>query len=422
MIEMGVEPQRKSVVIEEDEPAHYLVLGDFGGRALEPIAIDRDNFDAVMAKLDVRLAGSPFRELDDFHPDRLYRNLALFREFDQAPAAPDAEAGSAAPAPQADITELLRSASLLEQIVNGHTNGGHTNGGHGNGGDTAGGGDPFDNYVRELARAYAVVPEAADPQREAALTERMCGLLHHPHFQAVEAAWRGLDFAIRAADADYGSRIYIAHYPQAEAERDLNGAASLRGTRALELLNARKWRAVIGLYSFEQHAAHIEFLGRMALLAAHVRAPFLTEGAVDMGGLWEELRSIPEASYLGLALPRVLLRLPYGSHNSPIDAFSFEEMPPGPPVHSHFLWGNPALACLALLSAGDALNLDGLPVHSYQQDGEWKMTPCAEVCLTETQVLALIDLGLMPLVSYKDSDRVRVAGFRAINGEELPLA
>jgi type VI secretion system protein ImpC len=153
-----------------------------------------------------------------------------------------------------------------------------------------------------------------------------------------------------------------------------------------------------------------------------VRAPFLAEGAVDMGRHWEELRAIPEASYLGLAVPRFLLRLPYGARTSPADAFPLEEMPPGAPLHAHFLWGNPALACLALLTAGEALNLEGLPVHTYQEDGEWKMTPCAEVWMTETQVLALIDLGLMPLVAFKDSDRVRLAGFRAINGDELPLA
>ena len=33
MIELGVQPKRKSVVVPEDEPAHYLILGDFGGRA-----------------------------------------------------------------------------------------------------------------------------------------------------------------------------------------------------------------------------------------------------------------------------------------------------------------------------------------------------------------------------------------------------
>ena len=398
MIEIGVEPQRKAVVIEEDEPANYLVLGDFGGRSTEPLAIDRDNFDAVMAKLDVNLAGARFRELEDFHPDRLYRNLDLFRQFDQAPRAAEPERAS----PQADIGELLRPSSLLEKI--------------------AGGGDPFENYLRELARAHAAPAEASDPAREAALGERMRGLLHHPRFQSIEAAWRGLDLVIRGTETDADARTYVANFSQEDAASDLNAATSLRGTRAYALLNARKWRAVIGLYSFTPDATSIEFLGRLALLAAHARAPFLAEGSADMGAHWEELRSIAEASYLGLALPRFLLRLPYGAASSPIDAFAFEEMPSTGPVHSRFLWGNPALACLALLTAGGALNLEGLPIHTYQRDGEWTMTPCAEVWMTETQALALIDLGLMPLLAFKDSGRVRLAGFRAINGKELPLS
>ena len=399
MIELGVQPKRKSVVVPEDEPAHYLILGDFGGRATEPLAVDRDNFDAVMAKLQVNLAGAPFSELEDFHPDRLFRNFGLFREFDRAQG--EAKETSHQPIPQADVGELLRSSSLLEQI--------------------AGGGDPFERYVRDLARAHAAPAEFSDPQGDAALGERMRGLLHHPRFQAVEAAWRGLDFVIRSDSGDEsGTRIRIAHFPKAEAARDLLNAKSLGETHAHTLLSARKWRAVIGLYAFGPDTVDIEFLGRMGLLAAHIGAPFIAEGSVDMGDHWEELRAIPEASYLGLALPRFLLRLPYGARTSAIDSFPFEEMPAAP-VHAHYLWGNPALAFLTLLTAGGALNLEGLPLHTYQNEGEWQMTPCAEVWMTETQVLALIELGLMPLVSFRDSDRVRLAGFRAINGEELAL-
>jgi len=43
MIELGVEPQRKSVIIAEDEPAHYLILGDFGGRAMAALAAEWGN-------------------------------------------------------------------------------------------------------------------------------------------------------------------------------------------------------------------------------------------------------------------------------------------------------------------------------------------------------------------------------------------
>ena len=335
MIELGVEPQRKSVVIAEEEPAQYLILGDFGGHATEPLAIDRENFDSVMAKLQVTLDGTPFRELKDFHPDRLFHNLDLFRE--------------------------------------------------------------------------------AAPAQTAALGERMRGLLHDPRFQTVEAAWRGLDFVIRSDSGDDSDvRIRITHLPKAEA------AHCLLDGRMQALLNTRKWRAVIGLYAFGPDATDIEFLSRIARLAAHVGAPFIAEGSLDMGDLWEQVRAIPEASYLGLALPRFLLRLPYGARTHAIESFPFEEMPDAP-VHAHFLWGNPALAFLALLTAGGALNLEGLPVHTYEHEGELQMTPCAEIWMTETQVLSLIDLGMMPLVSFRDSDRVRLAGFRAINGEELAL-
>src|SRR6266446_4224832 len=101
MIELGVQPKRKSVIIAEEEPAHYLILGDFGGRATEPLAIDRDNFAAVMAKLQASLGGALFKELEDFHPDRLYRNLPLFRDLDVAPT----EAKGEQPTPQADLGE-----------------------------------------------------------------------------------------------------------------------------------------------------------------------------------------------------------------------------------------------------------------------------------------------------------------------------
>jgi predicted component of type VI protein secretion system len=193
---------------------------------------------------------------------------------------------------------------------------------------------------------------------------------------------------------------------------------NLRATRLYAILHSRRWTAAIGLHSFEE--AEIELMARIALVAADASVPYLAGGSP---GITSELfRDIPEASYLGLALPRLLLRLPYGSHTSPIDSFPFEEMP-GAPAHQHYLWGNAALACLAVLARGEPenLNLDGLPAHTYKQDSEWIMTPCAETFMTETQVLGLIDQGLMPLVSYKDRPLVRLAGFRAVNAARLPL-
>jgi type VI secretion system protein ImpC len=402
MIELDVEARRKSVPVDPDGPARYLVLGDFGGHAASPaplrgIPVDRDTLDSVLARLEVNLAGAPMRELEDFHPDRLYRRLDVFSDLREGEpeAAPPLRPQAA---PRADLEEILRPSSLLEQI--------------------AGGGDPFEQYVRELARAHAAEPARERPQRTAALAERMRALLRHPRFQAVEAAWRGLDFAVREAD-DESARIFLAPFSKNELSADLSQASDLKSTRLYALLHSREWSAVFGLYSFGSDAADIDLLGRIALLAASASAAFIAEGSVDMGPYWAELRSIPEASRLGLALPRFLLRLPYGRHTSAIEAFEFEEMP-GAPVHKGYLWGNPALACLALKArGGEDLNLTGLPLHLYQEDGETKATPCAEVLMTEDQARALMEAGLMPLVSYRDRDRVRLAGFRAINGEAL---
>src|SRR5258708_37474432 len=114
MIELETQTRRKSVVVDDDPPSNYLVLGDFGGRAAAPMAIDRDNFDGVLSRMDVHVAGTPFRELDDFHPDRLFQRLPLFRDFDAAHSAESPEESRNEPSATlaVDIGELLRPSGL----------------------------------------------------------------------------------------------------------------------------------------------------------------------------------------------------------------------------------------------------------------------------------------------------------------------
>jgi type VI secretion system protein ImpC len=406
MMQFDVEARRSRPRADSESVAHYLVLGDFGGRSTEPLTVDRDNIDAVLTRLEVTLAGLSIRAVEDFHPDRLYVRMDEFAGLRQGEEEPAPERPRSAP--RADLEEILRPSSLLEQIT--------------------GGGDPFQQYVRELASAAAAPAKADDAPRVAALGERMRALLHHPRFQALEAAWRGLDFVVRQAD-DESSKVHVAQFSRDDLMRDLAEATNLRATRIYALLHARPWRGVFGLYSFGSPAEDIELLGRIALIASHAGAPFVAEGSVDMGEHWSELQRVPEADHLALALPRFLLRLPYGAKTRKIDSFAFEEMPDvlkgSAPKHAEYLWGHPALAVLTVLARaaedGDEnLDLRGLPVHNYQQDGEWTMTPCAEVWMTEQHVRALIEMGMIPLVSFRDQDRVRLAGLRAITGAAMP--
>jgi type VI secretion system protein ImpC len=156
-VEIATGEQTESIERPEpDSPFHIAVLGDFSGRenrgvldaklhGRKPILIDRDNFEDVLAELAPELhlpLGGPegqrvamrFRELDDFHPDRLFSNLKIFqalrdlREKLQDPAryeaaaaevrswsdAPATPAPSAPPAP--DISRLSAS-ELFEQAL-----------------------------------------------------------------------------------------------------------------------------------------------------------------------------------------------------------------------------------------------------------------------------------------------------------------
>ncbi len=146
MIELDVQTRRKASPSVSSRAARYLVLGDFGGRSQGPVhAVDRDNLDEVIAKQEVGLAGTHIRELEDFHPDRLYQRFDLFRDPRDSEPEPPPSQPQASPRP--DLGKILERSSLLEKI--------------------AGGGDPFEQYVSELARAHAAPAAASTPKKTA---------------------------------------------------------------------------------------------------------------------------------------------------------------------------------------------------------------------------------------------------------------
>lgn len=453
MMEIDVATRRTEPVPEPETPFRILILGDFGAPTGRPVTVDRDNFDDVIARLGVSLklpvAGEiRFGSLDDFHPDRLYARLDAFRALREARRRLEdpetfrsaaAELQSAAPRQRVDPAELLSSGSLLDAIVEGQG---------GTGAAVARPADPFAEYVRQITAPY-LVPRPDPKQSEmlaqidAAVAGLTRALLHRPEYQALEAAWRGLFFLIRNIETGVDLKVSILNLSKQALAEDLLPAADLRQTALYKMLikdlsapGSLPWSVVAGNYTFSaENNEDIELLGRIGLLAATARAPFLTAGAPDPSAwlpppaAWRELQQIPEAPYLGAVLPRFLLRLPYGAKTSPIEAFAFEEVA-DTPGHAEYLWGNPVFACVRLLAEafsldgwdlrpGTVLDLDGLPIHVYRENGDSVTKPCAEVYISYAHAQKLMENGLMPLLSIKDSDRVHLAGFRAVNGHPL---
>jgi type VI secretion system protein ImpC len=287
--------------------------------------------------------------------------------------------------------------------------------------------------LRRLVAPYAVPnpnPRQAElvTQTEAAIAGLIRSILHERKFQALESAWRGLFFLSRRLDTGERLKIFVLDLPQEELASE-EGIAVLARTLA-----EGEWSAIAGLWNFAPSDEPV--LTRLAGLARQARAPLIAGLAPDVVGLervFDSLRRAPDAPWLALALPRFLLRLPYGAATSAIESFAFEEMPAGP-EHESYLWGHPAFACAYLL--GEAFSrygwnmrpgmvdmVDGLPAHVYKKDeGAAEVKPCAEVLLTEEAAEMLLDCGFVPLVSIRDADRVRVLRMQSLALEATPLA
>jgi type VI secretion system protein ImpC len=472
---------------QEEIPFRILCLGDWSGRGEKkpvderrPIEVDRDNFDACLARLGTRLeldlngAEEPivleFTELDDFHPDRIFERVPLFSAMrDLRKRLMDPETFNQAAhevrswfnvSDESDEqrdeptdTDVPVSGNVLDAILEGPT------------------GTPpkmkrantteLGRLVSDLVKPHLV---SVDETEQAALLvavdtasgDLMRRILHDHSFRDLEAAWRGLYFLIRRAETSSDLKIYLLDLSHSELCDDLKNVSDLTESSLYKILveeanetpGGEPWAIGIGNYTFRPNTADIAALIRVAKIAAAANAPFishvrpdvigvtslfenpdhrswdLTDGT-DAGKLWSALRQQPESGYLGMAIPRFLARLPYGVHTEPLEQFSFEEFV-DTPLHDHYVWSNAGFAVALLLAQTFSENgwemsrrfmqdIDRLPMHMYKQDGVTVYQPCAEVLLTEAAAEKLMELGLMPLVSFKDSDRVRLTRIQSVS-------
>jgi len=473
-------------------PFQVALLGDFSGRANRGVcesgdgiakrrvwAVDRDNLDEVMASLGVEIRlpmgkGAPslslhFREMDDFHPDRLFGRVELLDKLQEtrsrtsssdAPAAATKDTGRKESKPSPGVADLV-SGSLLDQVV-------EETEGPDSGARPAEESSKWEAFLGEIVRPHLAPKD--NPRRaetiaavDTAAAALLQAILHHPDFQGLESAWRAVWFLVSHLETGEEMKLYLLDVSRDELAADLASTEDLRATGTYRLLaeqtvetpGAEPWAVLVGDYTFGPTRGDAELLGRLAKVTKRAGAPFLAAAHPHLLGCaslaetpdpddwgfrpeaadrkaWQAFRALPEAAYVGLALPRFLLRLPYGRDTEPIEAFDFDEMP-GEPVHAHYLWGNPAIACACLLGQGfsesgwsvrpgTVQEIGGLPIHVYRSGEESKATPCAEVVLTERAAEAILDAGVIPLLSFKGRDTIRLARFQSIADPPTRLA
>jgi type VI secretion system protein ImpC len=276
-------------------------------------------------------------------------------------------------------------------------------------------------------------------------------VLHHPDLQQIEATWRGLRFLLASAGGDENLKIRVLDIGKRELGRTLK---KFRGTawdqspifrRIYEeefgQFGGRPYGVLIGDYSFDHRPEDVQLLADIAMIAAAAHVPFIAAASPAVMQMeswaelanprdltrifqtpeyaaWRSLRESEDSRYIGLCLPRVLGRLPYGTRTTPVEGFDFDEDTEGPDA-SKYLWISAAYAmganiaraftlygwCVRIRGVDSGGIVEDLPAYNFPTaDGAVDMRCVTEVALSERREAELAQNGFIPLVHRKNTE------------------
>ncbi|APG05583.1 EvpB family type VI secretion protein [Luteibacter rhizovicinus DSM 16549] len=293
------------------------------------------------------------------------------------------------------------------------------------------------------------------------LSEQVNLILHHPDFQKLEGAWRGLHHLVSNTETDPQLKIRVINLSKNDLGRTLK---RYKGTawdqspifkkvyeEEYGQLGGEPYGCLIGDYYFDHGPQDVELLRGMAQVAAASHAPFIAAAAPGLLGMdgwselanprdlakiystpdyaaWRSLRDSEDAKYVALTMPRTLSRLPYGAKTDPVDEFDFEEDTSGADS-TKYTWQNAAYAmgvninrsfkqygwCTRIRGVESGGTVDNLPAHVFPtDDGGVDMKCPTEIAITDRRSAELDKMGLMPVVHRKNSDMAAFIGAQSL--------
>jgi type VI secretion system protein ImpC len=300
-----------------------------------------------------------------------------------------------------------------------------------------------------LSKDLAASMDARIAQIDQLLSEQVNAIMHHPEFQKLESSWRGLKYLVMQSETSPMLKVKMLNASKKDLIKDFKTAPEFDQSALFKKIYEEEYgtfggapyAALIGDYEFSRHPEDFYLLEELSHVAASAHAPFISSAAPGLFGLetfndigkprdlskifdtveyakWKSFRESEDARYVGLVLPHVLGRLPYGRDTVPVEQFNFEEDVDGTD-HSKYLWTNAAYAFGARLTdafakygwlaairgvEGGGL-VEGLPTHTFKtDDGEIALKCPTEVAITDRSEKLLSDLGFISLVHCKNTD------------------
>jgi type VI secretion system protein ImpC len=449
--------------IEARTPMRVYFLGGFSAANSDSpghtiCKIDIDNFDQVMTTLSPAIflpSGHQltFNELEDFHPDNLFdtpvfKNLRhlkrqlsnpgtaahaateIMKQFqlETQPIGQLAEVNTAQDVPDTDNNDEMferllgkkQSSPTLPATPVSATEG--TNN--------------LDIFLAKLLKPHIINDSQPEHQSllvmiDTALEKLMTSILHLDQFQALESAWRGVrDVIFNEGSDPLEQFFYLIDADRNAFNQAVAGDVTLvsKITQHLKDSDVTTYDVLVADYQFSASHEDITALNYLASLGEALKCQIVS-GADDNlvnapdDSLWRAFRQTPQASYLALTYPKILMRIPYGKKHDEIDGFAFEEFRTSH-QHEHLLWGNPAFASARLLmrqyhsqGAFDPV-ITELPAFVHTVDNENKLHPCGEYLLSERQLIEISKQGITPFCSFRNKNCIRLFGneIMSVNG------
>ena len=313
---------------------------------------------------------------------------------------------------------------------------------------------------REGEKIDKALVDALIAEIDVKLSKQIDEIIHHPTFQKLESAWRSLKFVIDRVDFRENIKVEVLNCSKEDLLADFEDAPEVPKSGLYKIVysaeygtfGGRPFGAMVANYDFGPGPQDIALLQKCAAVATMSHAPFLAAAGPGFFGLkdyinlpnlkdlkslfegpqytkWQAFRESEDARYVGLTLPRFLLRLPFGANTVPVKAFNYEEDVIG--KHDAYCWGNAAFAMATRIAdsfakfrwcpniigpqAGGAV--ENLPLHQYEAMGEIQTKIPTEIVLTERREFELSEEGFIGLTYRKDSDN---ACFFSANSAQKP--
>lgn len=293
------------------------------------------------------------------------------------------------------------------------------------------------------------------------MTAQVNEILHHEDYQKLESAWRGLHYLVNNTETDETLKIRVFNISKNELAKTLK---KYKGTawdqspifkkiyeEEFGQFGGEPYGCLVGDYHFDHSPPDVALLQELMQVASAAHAPFIAGAAPttmqmeswkelsnprDLTKIfqtpeyaaWRSLRQSEDSRYIGLAMPRFLGRLPYGSKTDPVDEFDFEE-DTSSGDHNKYSWVNAAYAmatnitrafkqygwCTQIRGVESGGAVEGLPTHTFPtDDGGVDMKCPTEIAITDRREAELAKNGFLPLIHKKNSDFAAFIGAQSL--------